>query len=39
MSEKPPFDINPFFWGVGFAFLYLIVDRLNTVIKLLEANK
>jgi len=39
MSEKPPFDMNPFFWGITIGFLYLIIDRLNTVIKLLEANK
>ncbi len=39
MSEKPPFDMNPFFWGVGLAFLYLIVDRLDIIIKLLEATK
>ena len=39
MSEEPPFDTRPFFWGAGLAFLYLIVDRLDIIIKLLEATK
>jgi len=39
VSEEPPFDTRPFFWGVALAFLYLIVDRLDIIIKLLEATK
>jgi len=39
VSEKPPFDMNPFFWGITIALLYLIVGRLDEIIKVLEANK
>jgi len=39
VSDKPPFDMNPFFWGVTIALLYLIIGRLDDIIKLLEANK
>jgi hypothetical protein len=39
MSEKPPFDMSLFCWGVVIALLYLIIGRLEDVIKLLEANK
>jgi len=39
VSDKPPFDMNPFFWGVTIALLYLIIGRLDDIIKLLEATK
>jgi len=39
MSEKPPFDMNPFFWGVAIALLYLIIGRLDDIIKLLQSAK
>jgi len=31
--------MNPFFWGITIALLYLIVGRLDEIIKVLEANK
>lgn len=39
MSDKPPFDMNPFFWGVTIALLYIVVYRLNVIIELLKATK
>lgn len=35
MIEKPPFDMNPFFWGMIIALLYLILNRIEKIIELL----
>ena len=35
MSDKPPFDLNPFFWGMALALFYIIIGKLNDIIKLL----
>ena len=35
MSDKPPFDLNPFFFGIIIAFLYIIIGKLNDIIELL----
>ena len=35
MSDKPPFDLNPFFFGIVIALLYIIIGKLNDIIKLL----
>jgi hypothetical protein len=36
MSDKPPFDLNPFFFGVIIALLYIIIEKLDDIIELLR---
>ena len=35
MSDKPPFDLNPLFFGMVIALLYIIIGKLNDIIELL----
>ena len=36
MSDKPPFDLNPFFFGIIIALLYIIIGKLDDIIQLLR---
>jgi hypothetical protein len=39
MSDKHSFDMNPFFWGIAIALLYLIIGRLDDIIELIQKAK
>ena len=35
MNDKPRFDMNPFFWGITIALLYLVAQRLKQIVELM----